>query len=91
MDVMGPFVRAKGSGNKFIVVYTCVMTRYVEAIALRVQNAPSLARGLVERVMCRHGCPRVLLSDRGLPFLSELAHEVYRLLRVRKIDTAGYL
>ena len=40
--------------------------------------------------MCRHGCPRVLLSDRGLPFLAELAHEVYRLLRVRKVDTAGY-
>ncbi len=90
VDVMGPFVSARGSGNKFIVVYCDHLTRYVETIAMRVQDTKSLARGLVERVMCRHGCPRVLLSDRGLPFLSELAHEVYRLLRVSKLDTAGY-
>jgi len=90
VDVMGPFVTARGSGNKFIAVYCDHLTRYVETIAMRVQDTKSLARGLVERVMCRHGCPRTLLSDRGLPFLSELAHEVYRLLRVRKLDTAGY-
>ena len=90
VDVMGPFVKANGSGNKFVVVFSDHLTRYVETMALKVQDTKSLARCLVERVMCRHGCPRTLLSDRGLPFLSELAHEVYRLLRVRKLDTAGY-
>ena len=90
VDVMGPFVTAEESGNKFVVVFCDLLTRYVETIPLRVQDALSLARGLVERIVCRHGCPRLILSDRGLPFLSKLAHEVYRLLRVRKMDTAGY-
>ena len=90
VDVMGPFVKAKSSGSKFIVVFCDHLTRYVETMALRVQDTKSLARALVERVMCRHGCPRTLLSDRGLPFLSELAYQVYRLLRVGKLDTAGY-
>ena len=32
----------------------------------------------------------MLLSDRGAPFLSALANEVYRILRVKKLFTAAY-
>jgi hypothetical protein len=90
VDILGPFVEAKQTGNRYIAIYCDHLTRWVEAVPFRRNTSATVARMLVERVCCRHGAPRVLLSDRGAPFLSELAHEVYRLLKVRKVNTAAY-
>ncbi len=40
------------------------------------QLAETIARLLVENVVCRHGVPEELLSDRGANFLSELIQGV---------------
>lgn len=45
---------------------------------------------LVENVVCRHGVPEQLLSDRGTNFLSELIQGVCEVLSVEKINTSGY-
>ena len=44
----------------------------------------------VEEIVCRHGIPEKLLSDRGTNFLSSLIQEVCQLLGVKKINTSGY-
>ena len=90
VDVLGPFVAAEGSGNRYVLVYCDHLTRWVETIAFRRNDSAVMARVLVERIMCRHGAPQTLLSDRGRPFMSSLAKEVYRLLRVKKVSTAAY-
>ena len=90
VDVLGPFVAAEGSGNKYVLVYCDHLTRWVETVAFRRNDSAVMARVLVERIMCRHGAPQVILSDRGRPFMSALAKEVYRLLRVKKVSTAAY-
>ena len=90
VDVLGPFLAANGTGNRYIVVYCDHLTRWVEAVAFRTLNSLTIARMLVERIMCRHGAPKMLLSDRGAPFLSALANEVYRILRIKKLHTAAY-
>ena len=45
---------------------------------------------LVEEVVCHHGAPERLLSDRGSNFLSELIAKVCYLLQIKKINTSGY-
>jgi hypothetical protein len=90
VDVLGPFKAAEGSGNRYVLVYCDHLTRWVETIAFRRNDSAVMARVLVERIMCRHGAPVTLLSDRGRPFMSALAREVYRLLRVKKVSTAAY-
>ena len=45
---------------------------------------------LVEEVICRHGAPERLLSDRSSNFLSELVAEVCRLMQIKKINTSRY-
>ena len=90
VDVLGPFVAAEGSGNRYVLVYCDHLTRWVETIPFRRNDSAVMARVLVERIMCRHGAPATLLSDRGRPFMSALAKEVYRLLRVKKVSTAAY-
>ena len=90
VDVLGPFVAAEGSGNRYVLVYCDHLTRWVETVPFRRNDSAVMARVLVERIMCRHGAPKTLLSDRGRPFMSALAKEVYRLLRVKKVSTAAY-
>ena len=49
-----------------------------------------MARLVVEEVICRHGAPERLLSDRGANFFSDLIAEVCRLMKVKKVNTSGY-
>ena len=41
-------------------------------------------------MICRHGVPEELLSDRGANFLSELIQGICDLLGMKKINTSGY-
>ena len=54
------------------------------------QKAETIARLFVEGVVCRHGAPEELLSDRGTNFLSNLVLEVCMLFDVKKLNTSGY-
>ncbi len=54
------------------------------------QTAETITRLLVEGVICRHGAPGELLSDRGMNFLSQLVAEVCALFDVKKTNTSGY-
>ena len=44
----------------------------------------------MEQIVCRHGVPAQLLSDRGAAFLSRLLMEICELLGVEKLNTTDY-
>ena len=77
-------------GNQYVLVFLDYLTKWVEAFPIKDQKAETVARVLVEEVICRHGAPERLLSDRGSNFLSELVAEVCRLMQIKKINTSGY-
>jgi hypothetical protein len=64
--------------------------RRLEAFAIKDATAEVSAKLLVEEVICRHGTPKKLLSDRGKTFLAKLSYEVYNLLNIKKINTSAY-
>ena len=68
----------------------CFVTKWVEAFATPDQCSETIAQLFVDHVVCRHGVPEELLSDRGANFLSDLTQSVCKLLRVRKINTSTY-
>ena len=49
-----------------------------------------IAQLLCEQIICQHGIPEQLLSDRGANFLSELILETCKVLGVKKLNTSGY-
>ena len=77
-------------GNCYVVVFIDYLTKWPEAFAVPNQEAETIARLFIDHVVCRHGAPQELLSDRGANFLSSLMQEVCRLLGVKKINTSGY-
>ena len=53
------------NGNRYVVCFVDYLTNCVEAFAVPDQRADTITKLFVENVVCRHGVPEQLLSDRG--------------------------
>ena len=49
-----------------------------------------IAKLFMKQIVCRHGVPAQLLSDRGAAFLSHLLMQICELLGVEKLNTTAY-
>ena len=99
IPVGGPFHRVAvdilklpltSSGNRYVAVFMDYLTKWPEAFAIPDQKAETIAPLFLEHIVCRHGIPEELLSDRGANFLSNLIQEICQVLGVKKINTSGY-
>ena len=89
VDVVGP-LPISSNQNRFIVVFVCLFTRWVEAYAVPSQKSEVVARLFVEQFVATHGTPQRLLSDRGPNFTSELFREICKLTNTDKVYTTAY-
>ena len=65
-------------------------TKWVEAKACKDQTAETAARFIFENVVCRHGTPREIWSDRGKCFTGEVMTQLSRLCGMEQRFTSGY-
>ena len=89
VDVLGPFPTSE-KGNKYVIIFTDYLTKWVEAFAVKDFGADTTARLFVEEIICRHSAPRKLLSDRGKNFLSKVVKAVCKLVNTAKVNTTSY-
>jgi transposase InsO family protein len=89
VDATGPFPSTE-RGSVYVVVFTDHLTRWVEAFAVPDIETSTIADLLVKHIICRHGAPRMLLSDQGSSFISQLAAAVYHRCGVKKIQASTY-
>lgn len=71
MDIVGPLPKTK-NGNMYIVVATEYLTKWPEVRAIPNAKAASVVTFFYEDVICRHGCPKEILTDRGTHFVNEM-------------------
>lgn len=69
LDLVGPFPTTK-SGFTYVAVFVCRFTRWHELVPIKDLTANAVADALVNEIICRHGCPRMLLTDLGTNFVS---------------------
>ena len=65
-------------------------TRWVEDFAVETLDSITFVNAMIDGVICRHGVPERLLSDRGTNFTSELARSLYQTLGKGKLFGAAY-
>ena len=70
-DIMGPKPSSK-SGNKYVILFKDLLSRYVELKPLRKTDAKSVLKAFEELIVYRWGCPRMLLTDNGTEFANKL-------------------
>lgn len=69
-------VSTSRGGHRYIVAAICYLTKWVEAEPLRVQNSSEIALFIYNRIITTHGCPKIIISDNGKPFVSALIESV---------------
>ena len=88
-NIVGPFPESS-SRNSYILVAVNYSTRWVEAYPIPRQEAPVVARKLVDEMFCRFSPPEQLLSDQDRQFESQLMAEACKLLEIQKSRTTPY-
>ena len=51
------------NGNQYVVVFADYLTKWIEAFPVPDQSAETIAKLLVEKIVCVHRVPEQLLSD----------------------------
>lgn len=88
-DILGEFP-VTDKGNRYILVVSDYFTKWTEAFPMPNMEAQTVARLIVEEVICRFGVPVLIHSDQGRQYESLLFKEVCHHLQIRKTRTTPY-
>lgn len=89
LDIVGPLTCSQ-SGNKYILTAQDDLTKYSIAMTIPDQEAKTIAKQLVNNIICKYGIPDFVLTDQGTNFLSKLFKELCKLLNIHKLQTTAY-
>ena len=83
IDSVGPInPPAKNSGARYIITATDYLTRWAEAQPIKNCSAATAAKFILDNILSRFGCPRIIMSDQGSHFLNKtievLTEEIQR-------------
>ena len=88
-DYMGP-LKTTERGNKFIFTAVDQYSRWLEAVALPDAGSELLAHTMMDTIVARYGVPKLIHSDRGSDFLSNLMNSFYKVLKIKKTHTSPW-
>ena len=89
IDIVGPLPRTK-QNNRYIVTAMDYLTKWPEARALQEATAEKVADFIYEDIICRHGCPAKILSDRGTHFNNQVIHLLMERFRINHHYSTPY-
>src|SRR2546429_1194203 len=82
IDFVGP-LPITDKGNRYILVAVDYFTKWPEAKATKEATAQEVANFIYEDIICRHGCPQRILSDRGSHFNNNMIEELMEKFKIK--------
>ena len=89
IDYVGPLNRTK-SGNRYIIVAMDYLTKWPEAKPVKEATAEETVRFVYDDIICRHGCPGKILTDRGTHFNNQLLKTLLEKFQVKHLLSTPY-
>ena len=89
IDLVGPIQPRSSSGCSYVLTLVDYATSFPEAMPLKSITSIDIAEALVT-IFSRVGIPKVIVSDRGPQFISDLMGKVYEMVGVKPIFTSPY-
>lgn len=88
MDIVGPLTTTL-DGNKYILTIQDDLTRFFDCYAMPDQEANTVARVFFDEIISRYKIPKILLTDQGTQFTSEMFKNTCKLLGIKKLQTTA--
>ena len=88
MDHIGPLTRS--NDFEYILLIICLFTRWVIAIPVQRLTSSTTARVLVNELICKHGTPKMIISDNAANFRSEDMTDFYSTLGIKHFIAPSY-
>ena len=89
LDVVSP-LPVTLEGNKYILTFQDDLSKYVVAVPIEKQDAETVARAFVEKIVLTYGTPQILQTDQGANFTSEVFRNTCKILKIRKIQSTAF-
>ena len=89
MDFIGPFPKSKGVNYLWVVI--CRLTSMVHLVPVNTTTkASELVSLYIKEVVCLHGLPDSIISDRDSKFTSMFWHETHRILGTKLLMSTSF-
>ena len=75
LDIVGPLTETV-SGNKYILTFQDDLSKFVIGLPIPQQDAETIAKEFVLKVVLKFGAPAQILTDQGSNFVSNLFKNV---------------
>jgi transposase InsO family protein len=89
LDIVGPLTETT-MGNKYILTFQDDLSKYLVAVPIPQQDAETVTKAFVPRIVLNYGAPAQILTDQSSNFLSDLFKIVCRLLIIKKVQTTAF-
>ena len=71
--------------NRYIIVTTNYLTSWLKTRAIPDASANTLAKFIFEEIVCKHGVPKMILSDNRKNFISKTVRILYKKFLIKYI------
>ncbi len=75
IDIIGLLTITK-KGNRYIVTAMDYLTKWPIAKAIKEATAKTISKFIYKKIICEHGCPQVLQSDRRTHFVNRVIQDL---------------
>lgn len=90
IDFVGEISPNSSDGHKYIMSISCDLTKYVIMTPTFDSTALTAAKTIVEEVCLVFNFPKIIVSDNGPAFVSEIFKQMAKLLDIKHIKTTPY-
>lgn len=78
------------AGYNTILVCTDNLSKYVVAVPLKDEKAETILHALFNNLIAKHGCPKLVISDRGPNISGERSQDFFKLFGIKRRLTSAY-
>ena len=89
IDIVGPLPRTQ-QNKKYIIVAMDYLTKWPEARVISEATAEKVAKFIYEQIICQHGCPQIILSDRETHFNNNMIKRLLEKFNINHLLSTSY-
>lgn len=89
IDLINKLPRSNAGYNTILVI-TDNLSKYVVTAALKDEKAETITFAIFTNFIARFGCPKIVISDRGLNISGQRSRDFYKLYGIKRHLTSAY-